>query len=467
MGMNSDRRGDSGSGFPQGLKPDVPFVAFSARLKSCPFKAAELVLRTRPRRSVACGAAICLLIFAGCKKEETPKPVVSVQAEHPEQGPIAEHIETDAVLFPKAQAAIVPKITAPVEKFYVQRGAKVRAGELLATLENGDLTAAALDSKGAYQAAQGAYATAMHSQIPEDELAAQAAADQARANLKLNEDIVTSRTALLKQGAIPQHDLDTARAALVQAQGAYDQAEKHLNAVKSVNQKAAIEQAKGQLTSAEGKYKGAEADVGYSEIRSPIDGVVAERPLFAGETASAGTPLLTVMDTSTLIAKAHIAQSQAQELKLGNEAKITAPGVDKPVAATVSMISPALDPGSTTVEVWLKVNNKDGVLKAGTPVKATITGRTVAKTLQIPAGAVQTADDGGKFVMVVGSDNKAKKTPVTLGIVNQEDAQVLSGITTADEVITEGAYALDPGTTVQVKPAGADAGDNSAGGGGN
>jgi HlyD family secretion protein len=408
---------------------------------------------------LACSAAVPLLVLSGCKKEETPQTVVSVQAEHPARGPIAEHIETDAVLSPVAQAAIVPKITAPVQKYYVQRGSKVHAGELLAALENNDLTAAATDSKGAYETAQGAYATAMHSQIPEDLLAAQTAADQARANLQLNEDIVKSRTQLLAQGAIAQHDLDTAKAALVQAQGAYQTAEKHLNAVKSVNQQAAIEQAKGQLTSAEGKYQGAEAQVAYSEIRSPIDGVIADRPLFAGETATAGTPLLTVMDTSTLIAKAHIGQSQAQELKVGGQATITAPGVDKPVPATISMISPALDPGSTTVEIWLKINNRKGELKVGTPVKATLTGKTAADALTIPAAAVQTAQDGSKFVMVVGNDGTAQKRPVKLGIVNEEDAQVTSGITASDQVITVGAYALDVGTKVKVAPA------DAAGGG--
>ena len=406
---------------------------------------------------------ISLLILAGCKKEAAPEAVVGVQAEHPERGAIAQKIEADAVLFPVAQAALVPKITAPVQKYYVQRGAKVHAGELLAVLENKDLTAAAMDSKGAYEAAQGAYATATGSQIPEDELAAQTAADQAKVNLQLNQDIVKSRTQLLAQGAIAQRDLDTAKAALVQAQGAYETAEKHLQAVKRVNQKAAIQQAKGQLASAEGKYQGAEAQVAYSEIRSPINGVVADRPLFAGETATAGTPLLTVMDTTTLIAKAHIAQSVAQELKVGGKAEIQAPGVDKPVPAAISLISPALDPGSTTVEIWLKIDNRSGELKVGTPVKAAITGRTAADALTIPANAVQTADDGSKFVMVVGADGKAQKKPVTLGIVNQEDAQVTSGLTTADNVITVGAYALDPGTKVEVKAPGAEDADKGGG----
>ena len=108
------------------------------------------------------------------------------------------------------------------------------------------------------------------------------------------------------------------------------------------------------MTSAEGKYKGAEAQVNYSEIRSPIDGVVTDRPLFAGETAAAGAPLITVMDTSALLAKTHIAQSLAQQMKVGDEASVHVPGVADPVPAKVSLISPALDPGSTTVEVWLQ-----------------------------------------------------------------------------------------------------------------
>ena len=65
-------------------------------------------------------------LLPGCKKEAAPEVQVTVQAEHPEQGAIAEHIVADAVLTPLAQAAIAPKISAPVRKFYVQRGARVK-----------------------------------------------------------------------------------------------------------------------------------------------------------------------------------------------------------------------------------------------------------------------------------------------------------------------------------------------------
>ena len=417
-----------------------------------------LLLRTVP---AALAAALLLAGAAGCKKEAAPETEVTVQAEHPELGEIAEHIQADAVLAPQAQAAIAPKISAPVRKVYVERGAHVKAGQLLATLESSDLAAAALDNKGAYEAAEAAWATATKAQAPEDQLKAESDLAQARANLDLNKSIVKSRKQLFAEGAIPGRDLDTAEAALVAAQAAYDAALKHQESMRNVSHAAALKAAQGQLTSAEGKLKGAEAQVGYSEIRSPIDGVVTDRPLFAGETVAAGAPLITVMDTSVLLAKAHVAQSLAQRMKIGDEAELHVPGVDQAVTAKVSLISPALDQGSTTVEVWLKIENKNGALKVGTPVKVGIAGRSEAKALKIPAAAVLTSQEGKKSVMVVGSDSTAHRKEVTLGLTDGEDVQVLSGLTQDDTVITGGAYGLEEGAKVKVGKADAD--DDKAG----
>jgi HlyD family secretion protein len=405
------------------------------------------------------------LIVAGCHKPEAvPAPEVTVQAVQPRMGDISDEITADATLSPLAQAAISPKVTAPVRKFYVQRGSHVKAGELLATLESSDLSAAALDNEGAYSAAKAGYDTATQATVPEEYSKAQLDLTQAKANLDLNQSIVTSRTQLFAQGAIPGRDLDTAKAALVQAQAAYDIAKQHFESVQKTSNKAALESAKGQLDSAKGKYLGAQAQLSYTEIRSPIDGVVTDRTLFAGETAPAGTPLITVMETSTLIAKLHIAQVQAQQLVVGASATMRVPGLDDPVDAKVSLISPALDPGSTTVEVWLRIDNAKSLLKAGTPVHASITGHTVKRTLLVPAEALQTAADGSKYVMVIGADGNAHKHPVTIGIQSEREIQIVSGITAKDKVITTGAYALDDGTKVKVGAAGDDKPDVGKGG---
>ena len=83
--------------------------------------------------------------------------------------------------------------------------------------------------------------------------------------------------------------------------------------------------------SAEGKYRGAAAQLSYSEIKSPIDGVVTDRPLNVGDLAMANQPLLTVMNISRLIAKGHIPQSEAAQLKVGNPAQLKVPGMDDPI----------------------------------------------------------------------------------------------------------------------------------------
>lgn len=111
--------------------------------------------------SIATALLLASTLLTGCKaKEEVATTEVTVEAVTVARQPLTEELTADAVLAPLAQAAITPKITAPVRKFYVQRGAKVKEGQLLAVLENRDLAAAELDNKGAYEEAQAAYATA-------------------------------------------------------------------------------------------------------------------------------------------------------------------------------------------------------------------------------------------------------------------------------------------------------------------
>jgi len=404
--------------------------------------------------------------LTGCrgKPEEAPEPVVSVEAEHPTVGPISEEIAADAVLAPMAQAAIAPRISAPIAKELVQRGSRVHKGELLLTLEDRDLRGAALDSQGNLTQAQAAYTAATQATIPEDVQRAELDVAQAKANLDVAKRTAEERKLLLQQGAISSRDVETAAAAAVQAQAAYDTAVTRLANAQKTTSKTSKESANGQLASAQGKVESAEAQVSYASLRSPIDGVVTDRPLFPGEMAPAGTPVITVMDTTSLLAKLHISQAAAQRLAVGGTAELTVPGEADPQPATISLISPALDPGSTTVEIWLKLPNPGGRYRVGTPVHAVIRGTTIADAIQVPVGAILPADDGSTNVLLVGSDGVAHKRAVKVGMRTTESVQILSGVTKTDMVITEGGYGLDDGTKVKVGGKGDEGKDDSAGG---
>jgi HlyD family secretion protein len=405
-----------------------------------------------PKFVCALAAAACLL--SGCKKADTVEASeVTVQAEAAAVRSLTESISAESVLAPQAQAAIVPKISAPIKAFFVQRGTHVSQGQLLATLEHADLDAAVRDSHGALKQADATYVTTTRAGVVEDLQKARLDLAQAKANLDVAQNVFNARENLLKEGAVPRRDFETAEAAFVQAKAAYDIAEQHLNSLNSVSQTATIQNAEGARESAQGKYDAAQAALSYSEIRSPIGGVVADRPLFAGEMANAGQPIVTVMDVSTLIAKVHLSPDQAAALKVGDGAAVNIPGEEAPVKGRVSLISPELDNGSTTLEVWVAIPNKDGKLRVGTSVHVAVSSRSIPNALSIPNEALIATKAGDSAVMVIGPDGVANQKAVKTGITDGHDTQILSGIAAGDKVVTKGAYGMDDGTKVKIAAA--------------
>jgi HlyD family secretion protein len=396
--------------------------------------------------------ALAIFLAIGCGKgEKEEAPEVTVQAAPAATSDISRVINTEGIIFPVAQSAITPKINAPVKKFYVVRGQKVRQGQLLATLENRDLSAAALDNKGAYEQAEAAYSTSLGATLPEENAKAELDVQTAQQELDAQQKLYDSRQDLFKQGALPRKDLDAAAVSLAQAKSAYNIAKKHLDGLNAVGKQGAIKTANGQLTSAKGKLLNSEAQLSYSEVRSPIAGFITDRPLYPGEMASTAVPLLTVMDISQVIAKAHIPQSDALQLHKGDAAVISLAGLEKPINGKVSLISPALDPNSTTVEVWVQAPNANQLLRPGTTAQIAITAQTVKDALVIPAAALLNAKGDAAQVMVVDSQNQANSRDVRIGIQSGQQAQIVSGLKPGEMVVTEGAYGLPDKTKVKIE----------------
>ncbi len=399
-------------------------------------------------------AASAAFLSAGCSSGEADKePMVTVQVAPVEKTTIQQTISAQAILYPRQQSAIVPKISAPVQKFLVKRGSAVHEGELLAVLENRDLSAAAQDTKGAYDQAQATYETTTAASLPEEIQKSEADAQQAKQSLEAQEKVFESRQQLFEQGALPRKELDQSRVDITQARNQYAITKKHLDSLLAFGKQQELKAAAGQLESAKGKYLAAQAQLSYSEIRSPISGVVTDRPLYPGEMAAAGTPLLTVMDLSSVIAKAHIPQHDAAALRVGDKGTMTVPGIEKPIEGKVTVVSPALDPSSTTVEVWFETKNPKHALQPGTSVQLSLTAQTLKDTIVVPTSSVLTAPDGSTTVMVAGSDGRAHQAPVKLGIRNGDDIQVIDGLKENEKVISSGAYGLPDKTKIKVEAA--------------
>jgi HlyD family secretion protein len=407
------------------------------------------------KSSFVCRSILLLggaMLLHGCSSsEKEPTPLVTVQVTPAKRGPIELEVASDAVVYPLQQAILTPKITSTIAKFYVQRGTRVKQGQLLALLENRDLAGAAEQSKGEFDQAEASYATTTGASLPQQIQKAELDAHAAKLAFDAQQKVYEARKQLYEQGALPRRDFDTADVALAQARSTNEQAQKQLTDLQRLGKEQALKSASGQLSAAKGKYLNAQAQLSYSEIRSPIDGVVTDRPQYQGELATANQPLLTVMNTSRLIAKAHISQTEAVLLKAGNKAEIEIPGLEEPIKAKVTLVSPALDPGSTTIEVWVESNKPNSALKPGMNARVNVIAKSEEDALVVPASAVYKSEEAGDYVMLAGSDKKAHLTKIKVGIKNKELAQIESGIKENDSVITVGGYALPDGTQIQIE----------------
>src|SRR6201997_1219631 len=366
------------------------------------------------------------LVASGCSKggEVEAAPTVTVQVGAAENQTIERKVTAEGTLYPLEQSAIVPKISAPVKKFYVERGSKVHVGQLLAELENSDLLASQKESEGTYAQAEASYEQAVQKAEQDRQLA--------KETLDAAQKLYNARKELYKQGAVSAKDVDDANVAFIQAKNAYEASEKQLD----------LKMAEGQLAAAKGHSAGVEASVNYSKIVSPIDGVVTDRPVYPGEMASNSGPIITVMNLSQIVARAHIDQAEASQLKVGDAATISVAGQPGALKGKVSLVSPALDPNSTTVEVWVQSPNPGERLKPGSNVQVQMVAQAVQHAIVIPAEALLTGSDGTTSVIILDTDNKPHKKKVKVGIRDGGDVQVTDGLQGGERVVTVGAFAL-------------------------
>ena len=412
--------------------------------------------RFASRVYVVCAAwALAIAPLTACrhKAEEESAPVVTVDVAPVLLASIDRTIRADGLLYPRQQAAIVPKISAPVKKQYVQRGTRVRAGQLLVELENQDLSGSAVESHAGAEAAEATYETTAKATVPEELQKADLDARAAKDALDAQQSIFDNRKRLFQEGAIAQKDVNEAQANVSQARAQYETARKHLEDLQGFAHEQALKGARAQRDAAKGRDDAAQAQLRYSRITSPIDGVVTDLPLYPGEMSPSGAPIVTVMDVSQVIARVHVPPAEAFELKVGDAANIIGPG-GAPIAAKVTVISPALDASNTTVEVWVQADNADGKLRPGSSVRVEMIAKTVPNALVIPEKAVLTSPSGGTFVIVIDKDNKPHLRKIQVGIRDAGKAQVNDGLESGQRVATTGAFELfklDPEVLTKVK----------------
>jgi multidrug efflux pump subunit AcrA (membrane-fusion protein) len=342
------------------------------------------------------------------------------------------------------------KISAPVQKFYVNRGDHVKEGQLLAVLENRDLTAAANESKGALDQAESNLRMTSGATVPESVVKAQTDVTADKEAVDAAKKVYDSRVDLFKQGALARRLADEAQVSYTQANSNYQAALEHLRALQNVGKEEQVRTATAQVEAARSHAATTAAQLSYSRITAPKSGIIADRPLFEGDMASPTTAVLTIVDVSRVVARINVPIAQAAALKVGMPATLSFTDNPETMEGKVIVVSPASDVNSTTVQVWVEAVNPGERFKPGAAVHAVIVAEQIKAATVVPVAAILPGEEGGQAVLVVDSSSTVHRRAVRLGVRDGDKVQVENGCRPGEEVVTQGGLGLDDKAKVKV-----------------
>jgi HlyD family secretion protein len=424
---------------------------------------AEAERRLRRRHLIIGAAAVLALLLLviwllwpskkpDAATEET-NVVVSVRVAKAERSAIAAEVSALGTIFPREQATVSPKINAQIKQLGLLKNSIVRAGQVVAVLESRDLQAQRAEALAAVREAQLTIRSVSGGANPQATAQAEKDLRDARANLDNARALYERRLALYKQGGIALKDVEAAQLAQKQAENSLALAERTAQLRTNTINPTDRALAESRAVQAQDRLANLDAQLSYATIRAPITGIVTDQFQFAGEFAASGAKLFTISDISEVIVKAQFADTVVAHLKVGDPATvIPTDHSGEQMKGQVSLVSRASDPLNRTVEVWVKLGNGAGLLRAGGAAQVVVSTNQTGNAIVVPAAAVtleaSNADAG--TVMVVDDANVAHERKVTVGIRTGELVQITSGLEEGETVVVEGNYALPDGTKVEI-----------------
>jgi len=413
------------------------------------------------RRRVQIGAAVALLVLivadwcwhhSGATADEAAQPIVSVKLAKAEVGPITQPLDLVGTISARQEATISPKVSAQIAQMGLLKNRVVHRGDVLAVLESRDLTAQQTEAAAALREAQIGVTNTGSGAIPLTNAQDVKAVRDAQGTYDTARKTFERRKTLFEQGGISKKDLEASQLDVTKAEDDLRLAEKAASLHKDTTNPSDLAAAQSKVQQAAGHLASLQAQAGYATIRAPFDGVIGDQFLFQGDFATAGTKMLTIADTSTVIVKAPLSVDASMRVHAGDAATIqpdSLPGVT--LQGTVSLVGSAADPQSRAVELWIALPNADGRLRPNSAARVTVNSGGVANAVVVPTAAVtlDATNANSGTVMVVDDKSVAHEVKVTTGAHSRERTQITSGLHGGETIVIEGNYGLPDGTKVQ------------------
>ena len=350
--------------------------------------------------------AAFVLFLGGCKgkAEETAitpaDPLVMIGRENIAVARLAELRSGPAIsgtLEPKVDAKLRAEISGPVERTFADEGMQVRRGALLARIDDTSVRDAYLSAKSGVRTAEAALKNAQRNAERASRLAA--------------------------AGALAERDLETARWNATNAEGA--------------------------LADAQARLATAEKQLGYTQVRASIDGVVSERQVAPGDVVQVGAAMFTLVDLRTLRLEATVPVEEFGRLRPGAAVEFGVSGFDRQFRGRIERINPAVDPATRQVRIYVNVPNADRSLVAGLFAEGRV-ATDARRAVAVPLSAVDRR--GTAPVIHRLKSGKVDVVSVQLGVTDEaaELVEVSAGLAQGDTVLLGSAQGVTAGTPVRV-----------------
>lgn len=387
----------------------------------------DRALLSRPRRRRRWMLAVIALLLAVAaawwwtRPRSVPVQTVSAVTTYPSQQYVL--LNATGYVVPQRKAAIASKATGRLEWLGVAEGSRVKAGEVIARLDNRDVVAQAQSAS--------ANANAARARLAQAEADARDAARQLRRDQELFE-----------KGFVSMAALDSAKA-------------------RAERTAAGVGDARAMIAAAEATARNAQIGVDYTLIRAPFDGIVLSKSAnvgdmitpFSNASESKGA-VVTIADMSSLEVEADVSESSVAKVRVGQPCEITLDALpDARFLGHISRMVPTVDRAKATVMTKVKFEAIDPRVLPEMSAKVAFLSREVTPAEQQPLTAVNSdaiVARGERSVVFVVRNEQAVEVPVKAGIKVGDLTSITGEVKSGERVVIKPGDGIANGTPVKV-----------------
>ncbi len=356
------------------------------------------------------------------------------------------------------------KVTGRVKWIGVEKGDKVKEGQVLVRLEDDEFRAQAQQMRGAYEAAKARLAAMENGSRPEEIQRAQHDLDQAKAQLVDDKANLDRMRPLVQQGVFSRQQLDDAVARYESSSQKVNSLQRTYDLMKIGPRREDIDAARGQMVQAEGQYEYAKSLLDATQIRAPVTGTILERTAEKGELITAqfassaeGGPqgsVVSLADLNDLQVELDISQGDFAKLGPKQKGIVTTDAYpDRKYKGVIAEISPEANRSKATVQVKVQIENPDEYLRP--EMNATVQFISDAKPtgqattgVMVPTSAVK--DSNGKKTVFIAFKERAKARDVNV-VATRSTGYLVEGLTGGEDVIVRPPADLKDGDKIRLK----------------